>query len=72
MSDTQRSIQQASLKWADDGELLAQDIFNLICRVKSVEPSATINELWRLGLKYPKSAPAIPKPAEQTSLEAGI
>ena len=61
MSDIQRSIQQASLKWADDGELLAQDIFNLICRLKGVEPSATINELWRLGQKYPKSAPRYPQ-----------
>ena len=54
MSDQQRSLQPASLKWQDDGELSAQDVFNLVCRLRSVEPGATSNELWRLGQKYPR------------------
>ncbi len=58
MSDIQRSLQPASLKWQDDGELSAQDIFNLVCRLRAVESGATSNELWRLGQKYPKSTPS--------------
>ena len=61
MSDNQRSLQPASLKWQEDGELSAQDIFNLICRLRAVEPGATSNELWRLGQKYPRSAPRHPQ-----------
>lgn len=51
-----RSIQPATLKWEDDGELSAQDIFNLVCRLRAVEPGETSNELWRLGQKYPRSS----------------
>lgn len=51
-----RSIQPASLKWQEDGELSAQDIFNLVCRLRDVEPGETSNELWRLGQKYPRSS----------------
>jgi hypothetical protein len=61
MSDNQRSLQPASLKWQEDGELSAQDIFNLICRLRAVEPGATSNELWRLGQKYPRPAPRHPQ-----------
>lgn len=50
----QRTIQPASLKWEENGELSAQDIFNLVCRLRAVEPGATSNELWRLGQKYPQ------------------
>jgi hypothetical protein len=52
--DFQRSLQPASLKWQEDGELSAQDIFNLVCRLRAVEPGANSNELWRLGQKYPR------------------
>ena len=53
MPEDQRSLEPASLKWQDDGELSAQDVFNLVCRLRAVEPGATSNELWRLGQKYP-------------------
>ena len=52
-SSTERSLQPASLKWQADGELSQQDVFNLVCKLRSVEPGQTINELWRLGQKYP-------------------
>jgi hypothetical protein len=55
-SDPERSIQPASLKWQADGELSQQDVFNLVCKLRSVEPGFTSNELWRLGQKYPKPA----------------
>ena len=54
MPEMQRTIQPASLKWEENGELSAQDIFNLVCRLRAVEPGATSNELWRLGQKYPQ------------------
>ena len=53
MSDSRRPLQPASLKWQDDGELAAQDVFNLVCRLRAVEPGETSNELWRLAQKYP-------------------
>jgi hypothetical protein len=54
MADAQRVLDPASLKWHDDGELSSQDLFNLVCRLKAVEPGEHSNELWRLGQKYPK------------------
>ncbi|MBM5806168.1 MAG: hypothetical protein FJ056_00465 [Cyanobacteria bacterium M_surface_10_m2_179] len=69
MPKDQRSVQPASLKWQDDGELSAQDVFNLVCRLRAVESGATSNELWRLGQKYPRqkppqsSAPPSPPPS---------
>lgn len=56
MSDPQRPIQPASLKWQEDGELSQQDVFNLVCRLRAVEPGERSNELWRLGQKYPKQS----------------
>jgi len=53
MSDSRRPLQPASLKWQDDGELAAQDVFNLVCRLRAVEPGETSNELWRLAQKCP-------------------
>jgi hypothetical protein len=53
VSDQSRSLEPASLKWQEDGELSAQDVFNLVCRLRSVEPGENSNELWRLGQKYP-------------------
>jgi hypothetical protein len=41
------------LKWQPDGELSQQDVFNLVCKLRAVEPGHTSNELWRLGQKYP-------------------
>lgn len=49
-----QSLQPATLKWQDDGELSPHDVFQLLCRLRSVEPNDTSNELWRLGHKYPK------------------
>jgi hypothetical protein len=51
-----RTLDPASLKWQDDGELSSQDLFNLICRLRDVEPCERSNELWRLGQKYPRSS----------------
>ena len=53
MSDSRRQLQPASLKWQEDGELAAQDVFNLVCRLRAVESHETSNELWRLAQKYP-------------------
>lgn len=44
----------ASLKWHDDGELSIQGVFNLIGRLKAVEPGDHSNELWRWEQKYPQ------------------
>ena len=52
-SGHERSLQPASLKWQADGELSQQDVFNLVCKLRAVEPGRTSNELWRLGQKYP-------------------
>jgi len=52
-SGRERSLQPASLKWQADGELSQQDVFNLVCKLRAVEPGRTSNELWRLGQKYP-------------------
>ncbi len=56
MADAKPRLDPASLKWHDDGELSSQDLFNLVCRLKAVEPGERGNELWRLGQKYPKPA----------------
>lgn len=53
MADNRRRIEPSALKWQDNGELAAQDVFNLVCRLREVEESSTSNELWRLGQKYP-------------------
>ena len=47
------ALDPAALHWQDDGELAHQDLFQLVCLLKSVEPGQTSNELWRLGHKYP-------------------
>ena len=52
-SGRERSLQPASLKWQADGALSQQDVFNLVCKLRAVEPGRTSNELWRLGQKYP-------------------
>lgn len=48
-----RGVQPASLKWQENGELSDHDVFNLVCRLRSVESGEHSNELWRLGHKYP-------------------
>jgi len=53
MADERRHLEPAALKWQDDGELAAQDVFNLVCRLKEVESGPNSNELWRLAQKYP-------------------
>ena len=53
MADPQRRLDPSCLKWHQDGELSSQDLFNLVCRLRAVEPSEHSNELWRLGQKYP-------------------
>ena len=57
MPDARRRLEPAALKWQDDGELAAQDVFNLVCRLREVESGETSNELWRLAQKYPAPAP---------------
>lgn len=56
MADARRTLDPVCLKWHDDGELSSQDLFNLVCRLKAVEPGERTNELWRLGQKYPQRA----------------
>ena len=58
VSEPKRPVQPASLKWQDDGELSPQDVFNLVCRLREVEPGDHSNELWRLSHKYPSTKPA--------------
>lgn len=41
------------MKWQENGELSRSDLFQLIRRLKAVEPPDHSNELWRLGHKYP-------------------
>lgn len=53
MSPASRDVQPAALKWQEDGELSAHDVFALVCRLRAVEPGDHSNELWRLGHKYP-------------------
>lgn len=48
-----RAPEPAALQWQEDGELSAQDVFALVCRLKDVEPAEHSNELWRLGQKQP-------------------
>jgi hypothetical protein len=48
-----RGVQPATLKWQENGELSAHDVFHLVCRLRDVESSDHSNELWRLGHKYP-------------------
>jgi hypothetical protein len=60
VSEQQRSLQTASLKWQEDGELSSQDVFNLVCRLRAVEDPSAVNELWRLGQKYPRKGAAQP------------
>jgi hypothetical protein len=55
MGSSSRQIPTAALKWQDDGELSAHDVFALVCRLRAVEPVEHSNELWRLGHKYPPS-----------------
>jgi hypothetical protein len=52
-----RPLQPATLKWQENGELSAHDVFNLICRLRAVESGEHSNELWRLGHKYPGTTP---------------
>jgi len=63
VSEGNRSIQPASLKWQEDGELSPQDVFNLVCRLREVEPGDHSNELWRLSHKYPSPKPPEGNPA---------
>ena len=63
VSEGNRSIQPASLKWQEDGELSPQDVFNLVCRLREVEPGDHSNELWRLSHKYPSPKPPAADPA---------
>ncbi|MFM2081147.1 MAG: hypothetical protein RLZZ124_1696 [Cyanobacteriota bacterium] len=56
-----RTVQPATLKWQENGELSSHDVFNLVCRLRDVESGETSNELWRLGHKYPAQAPVPPR-----------
>ncbi|MFM7653293.1 MAG: hypothetical protein ACKO5M_10310 [Vulcanococcus sp.] len=63
MSNSRRPLQPAALKWQDDGELSAQDVFNLVCRLRAVESGEASNELWRLAQKYPAQPNKRSRPA---------
>jgi hypothetical protein len=55
----QRSLEPASLQWQQDGELAADELFALVCRLKDVETAEHSNELWRLGHKTPAESAAV-------------
>lgn len=40
-----------SLKWQDNGELAATEVFELVKRLRAVESGEHVNELWRLSQK---------------------
>ena len=40
-----------SLEWQDNGELAATEVFELVKRLRAVEPGEHVNELWRLSQK---------------------
>lgn len=50
----------AALQWQEDGELMPDELFQLVQRLRSVEPGHTSNELWRLGHKYPQRRRSTP------------
>lgn len=54
MSPAPRHAAVAALQWQDNGELMPQEAFDLVRRLRRIEPSQTTNELWRLGHKYPE------------------
>ena len=62
-----RSSAPAALQWQEDGELAAQDLFALVCRLRDVEPAEHSNELWRLGQKLPSRC----RPAGPAQRSAG-
>jgi len=55
VSEPDRALAPASLQWQKDGELSPQDVFNLVCRLRQVEPGEHSNDLWRLSHKYPST-----------------
>jgi len=55
LSEPDRALAPASLQWQKDGELSPQDVFNLVCRLRQVEPGEHSNDLWRLSHKYPST-----------------
>lgn len=55
----QRSLEPASLQWQEDGELAADELFALVCRLRDVETAEHSNELWRLGHKAPVESAAV-------------
>ena len=45
------SFEPRSLEWQDNGELAATEVFELVKRLRAVEPGEHVNELWRLSQK---------------------
>ena len=64
-----RPLQPATLKWQENGELSAHDVFSLICRLRAVESGEHSNELWRLGHKYPGTTPTDATPIDATTTD---
>ena len=46
-----RSFEPRSLEWQDNGELAANEMFELVKRLRAVESGEHVNELWRLSQK---------------------
>ena len=40
-----------SLEWQENGELATTEVFELVKRLRAVEPGEHVNELWRLSQK---------------------
>jgi hypothetical protein len=45
------SFEPRSLEWQDNGELAANEMFELVKRLRAVESGEHVNELWRLSQK---------------------
>jgi hypothetical protein len=70
MSSSLHSFPPAALSWQENGELATQDLFQLLCRLRAVEPEAHGNELGRLGQKEPRPLPSGQHARQQISTQS--
>lgn len=51
LSSSGDPFEPRSLEWQDNGELAANEVFELVKRLRAVESGEHVNELWRLSQK---------------------
>lgn len=51
LSSSSDPFEPRSLEWQDNGELAANEVFELVKRLRAVESGEHVNELWRLSQK---------------------